>query len=350
MPAAPSRCSADGARSTFTIVPLTAEKPLRFTPSIEKLREIAKSDGGLDVHVTGTPAFASDFDTAVKSADVKLLLATGLLVLVLLLAVYRSVKLALIPLTNVALAYVVATGVIDLLARAGLSVDSTSTSLLPVLMFGAGTDYCLLLVARYRAALRDGASRDSAVASALPLAAPAMIASGLTVIAALVAMLAGVSGINRALGPVNAIGIAIVLVASLTLLPAMLAVLGPPKSWLAADDGVARRAAGAVGADRPAHPRARRPWLWSRVVAALVACTAGLGALRREREHPQRLPVVHRRDARAASRSLTAFPPGALGPTAVVVERLTALAPARRRRTRLGRRSVPCPGSRPSRR
>ena len=133
-------------------------------------------------------------------------------------------------------AYSVASGVIYLLAEAGLPVDSTSTSLLLVLMFGAGTDYCLLLVARYRANLRAGQNVEDAVGRALPQAAPAMIASAVTVIAAMLAMLAGVLGLNRTLGPVNAIGIAIVLLASLTLLPAVLAVTGERAFWPAKPD------------------------------------------------------------------------------------------------------------------
>ena len=111
--------------------------------------------------MTGTPALLSDFNSAIKEADTTLLVATGLLVLLLLLAVYRSPILALLPLIVVVVAYSVASGVIYLLAEAGLPVDSTSTSLLLVLMFGAGTDYCLLLVARYRANLRAGAERGT---------------------------------------------------------------------------------------------------------------------------------------------------------------------------------------------
>jgi RND superfamily putative drug exporter len=314
----PGQVSANG-EVAFTVVPIAARKPYRVSPSIDALREIATSDGGLEAHVTGTPAFNSDFDTAVKSADGKLLLATGLLVLVLLLAVYRSIKLALVPLANVAVAFLVATGVIDLLARAGLTVDSTATSLLPVLMFGAGTDYCLLLVARYRGALRDEPSSSSAVAAALPLAAPAMIASGLTVIAALVAMLAGISGINRALGPVNAIGIAVVLVASLTLLPAMLAVLGPPRAWLGeAAASLDRRHAvwEAIGRRVRARPAA----YFGGVVAVLLVCTAGIAL---DQVNANILEVFRSpTDAtRGAEVLLTGYPPGVLGPSAVVLER-----------------------------
>src|SRR5207344_1526273 len=99
------------------------------------------------------------------------------------------------------------------------------------LMFGAGTDYCLLLVARYRAQLRRTGDIHNSVANAIPAAAPAMIASGLTVIAAMLVMLAGILGLNRTIGPVNAIGIAIVLIAGLTLLPALLAALGSSAFW-----------------------------------------------------------------------------------------------------------------------
>ena len=211
--------------------------------------------GGLERHVTGTPALLSDFNSAIKEADTTLLLATGLLVLLLLLAVYRSPILALLPLVVVVVAYSVASGVIYLLAEAGLPVDSTSTSLLLVLMFGAGTDYCLLLVARYRANLRAGKNVPDAVGRALPQAAPAMIASAVTVMAAMLAMLAGVLGLNRTLGPVNAIGIAIVLLASLTLLPAVLAVTGERAFWPGKPDA-AEKAGGVWQTARRARPPA----------------------------------------------------------------------------------------------
>jgi RND superfamily putative drug exporter len=298
-----------------TIVALSPQGVYRVTPSIDALRGIAKSSGALEVHVTGTPAFSSDFDTAVKSADGTLLVATGLLVLGLLLAVYRSLKLALMPLANVALAFVVASGVIDLLARGGLTVDSTSTSLLPVLMFGAGTDYCLLLVARFRSSLRTDPAPRPALAEALPLAAPAMIASALTVTGALVLMLAGVSGIYRALGPVNAIGVVVVLVASLTLLPSLLAVAGPPRGW--------RKEAPSTSTiwERIGRRiRARSGLYLGGVVLGLAVCALGLGVYRANAD------ILHvfrtQTDAtRGAAALLTAFPPGVVGPSTVLIER-----------------------------
>ena len=98
-------------------------------------------------------------------------------------------------------------------------------------MFGAGTDYCLLLVSRYGAKLRQRESAAEALREALPEAAVPMIASGLTVIAALLTMLAAVFGIYRTLGPINAMGIAVVLLAGLTLLPALLYLLGRRVYW-----------------------------------------------------------------------------------------------------------------------
>ena len=216
--------------------------------------------------------------------------------LLLLLAVYRSPILALLPLVVVVVAYSVASGVIYLLAEAGLPVDSTSTSLLLVLMFGAGTDYCLLLVARYRANLRAGKNVADAVGRALPQAAPAMIASAVTVMAAMLAMLAGVLGLNRTLGPVNAIGIAIVLLASLTLLPAVLAVTGERAFWPGKPDAAEK--AGGIW-QRLGERVRRRPLPWLAAVVLLprrgrraasrsTSCTAaGCSSSRTRRTAPR---------------------------------------------------------------
>ena len=162
--------------------------------------------------MTGFPGITADYNGAIKDADFKLLGATVVLVLFLLILVYRSPVLALVPLIVVGVAYMVTSGIIYLLNQGtGLAVDSSSTSLLLVLMFGAGTDYCLLLVSRYGARLRRTESAPEALRQAIPEAMPPMVASGLTVIAALLTTLAGVFGVFRTFGPVTAIGIAVVL-------------------------------------------------------------------------------------------------------------------------------------------
>ena len=329
----------------MTVVPLESGKLFRVRPSIEELRTLDPTPG-LEVHVTGTPALLNDFNSAIKEADSKLLLATGALVLFLLLAVYRSPLLAAVPLVVVGLAYSVAAGILYLLAKAGLPVDSTSTSLLLVLMFGAGTDYCLLLVARYRAHLRRTGDVHESVAAAIPAAAPAMVASGLTVITAMLVMLAGILGLNRTLGPVNAIGIAIVLVAGLTLLPALLAALGARAFWPVGARGRAadeeredggRNFAGALGA----RVR-RRPLAW--LVATVLLLGAAGGGLSVYKLHADWFHQF--REPTDATRGFdvlkTGFPAGALAPTTVLVERAAGpVRPADLARVRVSIRREP---------
>ena len=301
-----------------TVVGLASKEIFRVRPTIEQLRALPPPPPGLERHVTGTPALLSDFNSAIKEADVTLLAATGLLVLLLLLAVYRSPILALLPLTVVVVAYSVASGVIYLLARAGLPVDSTSTSLLLVLMFGAGTDYCLLLVARYRANLRSGRNVADAVGRALPQAAPAMIASGVTVVAAMLAMLAGILGLNRTLGPVNAIGIAIVLLASLTLLPALLAIAGERAFWPRRPD-TAERAGG--GWQRLGELVRSRPLPWLAAVVLLLA--AGTGGISVYKLHSSWLQQFQNDTdgTRGYDMVKSRFPPGAIAPIKVLLVR-----------------------------
>ena len=301
-----------------TVVSLAAGSIFRVRPTIEELRELPKPSGGLERYLTGTPALLSDFNSAIKEADTKLLGATALLVLVLLLAVYRSPLLALLPLGVVVVAYSVASGVLYLLARGGLPVDSTSTSLLLVLMFGAGTDYCLLLVARYRSNMRGGDGSAAAVARALPQAAPAMIASAATVILAMLALLSGVLGLNRTIGPVNAIGIAIVLLASLTLLPALLALAGERAFWPARGPGRERES----GVWQAVGERVRRrpvPWL----AAAILVLGAGAGGLAVYELHADWFrQFKNETDGTRGYEALkTGFPAGALAPTTVLLER-----------------------------
>ena len=305
----------------FTAVVLDANGTLRIRKTVDELRRLPAERNGLTLDVTGTPAFLDDLNTAIKGADGKLLAATGAFVLLLLMWIYRSPLLALIQLFVVGLAYAVTTGVIYLLARAGLPVDSTSTSLLLVLMFGAGTDYCLLLVASYRSELRRGADPAGAALRAAQQAGRPMIASGFTVIAALIAMLAGTLGLNRTLGPVNAIGIAIVLLAGLTLLPALLAVAGPAAFWpgkVDAGQGDARqRIWQALGTRVRRRPL---PWL-AGIILVLGGFAAGTAVYKSHADWF--LQFRHTSDATRGFATLKqGFPAGELAPTDAVVDDL----------------------------
>ena len=322
--APPGLVSANG-EVAFTLVPIEAGEILQFTPTIEAIRERVEGEEPLEVHVTGWPSLVADYNSAVKEADFKLLGATIVLVLVLLIAVYRSPILALVPLLVVGLAFSVANGIVYLLNRGtGLPVDSSSTSLLLVLMFGAGTDYCLLLVSRYGAKLRRTDSAADALRSSIPEAAPPMVASGVTVIAALVAMLAAVFGVYRTLGPLNAIGIAVVLLAGLTLLPAILRLLGRRAYWPNAASVAPtgkRDDEASVGRWRAVGIRVRRrPLLYlSLSLAFLFASASGLALWEQDVD-----PITGFRSPTDSSLGFevlrSAFPPGTVGPTSVLVD------------------------------
>lgn len=330
--APPGLVSASG-EVAYTVVPLVAQDVFRFVPSIEALRELDVAErAGLERHVTGYPALVADINSAVKEADVTLLAATGTLVLFLLLLIYRSPVLAFLPLVVVGFAYVVAAGIVYVLADAAvMRVDSTATSLLLVLMFGAGTDYCLLLVARYRAELRRDEDADRAVARAVPTTAPAMVASGATVAAALLVMLVGIFGTNRSLGPVNAIGIAVVLLASLTLLPALLSILGRRSFWPSEM---------AVSARTQAYryrnlPPPFRPGRWERLGRrvrerpkawfVLAVIVLGAGAAGTALYEPDVDVVGQFRESTDGTQGYEAlrsgFPPGTVAPITVLIER-----------------------------
>src|SRR4029434_7271640 len=198
-----------------------------------EMRSVAKAEaGGLGVYVTGPAGYFADFSKVFSGFDSTLLYITAVIVIVILLITYRSPVLWLLPLTCVFIALTAAQAVIYLMARnAGLTVTGQSAFILPVLVFGAGTDYALLLTARYREELRRHADRHQAMAVALGLSARAIVASGATVILSLLCLLVAELASTRSLGPVMAVGIAVGLLAMLTLLPALLVIVGRWVFW-----------------------------------------------------------------------------------------------------------------------
>ena len=198
----------------------------------KELRDITgQSSDGMKIYVTGSLGFSADAEEVFGSLDTTLLLATVLLVFVLLGAIYRSPLIALIPLVVVGVAYTAAQGLIYLYAKTGATVSENATQILVVLMFGVGTDYCLLLVSRYREELRRHEDKHEAMALALGRVGPAILASGLTVALAMLVLLVADVGSTRTLGPVAAIGVSTCMLAGLTLLPALLTIGGRRAFW-----------------------------------------------------------------------------------------------------------------------
>jgi RND superfamily putative drug exporter len=200
---------------------------------VDKIRDIAQpSLGGLTMHVTGPAGSAADSAKAFAGIDGRLLYATIGVVVVILLLTYRSPILWLLPVLSAGGSLAASQGVIYLLAaHAGLTVNAQSAGILTVLVFGAGTDYALLLVARYREELRRHEDRHEAMANALFRAGPAILASAATVVAGMLCLLVAQLNSTYGLGPVAAIGILVALAAMLTLLPALLVICGRWVFW-----------------------------------------------------------------------------------------------------------------------
>ena len=230
----PASISDDKTTAVVTVPMEKTEATEEITSRIESIREIAKEGmpSGLEVYVTGPEGFSADLSGVFAGADFTLLLSTVIIVAVLLLVTYRSPILWIIPLLVVG----TADGMAGQLARQvaglfGITPDGSVTGILAVLVFGAGTNYALLLIARYREELLKFQDRHQAMAVALRGAGPAIIASGSTVVLALLALtLADLAG-TRALGIVCATGIVIAMISALTVLPAALVVFGRGIFW-----------------------------------------------------------------------------------------------------------------------
>ena len=197
----------------------------------EEIRDIAQVDGAT-VHLAGFGGQAADAAEIFEGVDSTLILATLGVVIVILLFTYRSPILWLLPILSVIVAYVGSTGIIYLLARyADLTVNGQSQSILGILVIGAGTDYALLLVARYREELRRHGDRHEAMAFALHRATPAILASAATVAVGLLCLSFAELNSTAGLGPVLAVGIAVTFLVMVTLLPALLVIVGRWIFW-----------------------------------------------------------------------------------------------------------------------
>ncbi|MDQ3725760.1 MAG: MMPL family transporter, partial [Actinomycetota bacterium] len=186
---------------------------------------------GLEVKITGGAGFAADAIEVFESLNGTLLLAALALVIFLLIIIYRSPIFLFIPLIAVVFAEFLSRSIGYGVSELGVTINGQSSSIMSVLVLGAGTDYALLLVARYREELHHTEDKHQAMRTALRSAGPAILASAATVIAALLCLtLAKVNG-TAGLGPIAAIGIACAALSMLTLLPALLVICGRGAFW-----------------------------------------------------------------------------------------------------------------------
>ncbi|MBB2891793.1 MMPL family transporter [Flexivirga oryzae] len=268
-----------------TLVPLHIDPKTGWNDlpkTADHLKAIA-TDGahGMTVHLGGPVGFGADQASAFSGIDGTLLFGTLGVVIVILLLTYRSPVLWVLPILSAGVALTAAQAFIYLLVdHAGLTVNGQSYGILTVLVIGAGTDYALLLVARYREELRRHEDRHEAMAFALHRSEPAILASGSTVILGMLCLLAAEMNSTKGLGPVAALGIVFALLAMVTLLPALLVTVGrwvfwPRRPTYGSPEPTRSGLWARVG--RFIRPRPRAVWLVT--VGLLLLCALGLTQL-----------------------------------------------------------------------
>ena len=273
---------------------------------------------GLREGVTGSAAQQLDSQQSSQRAEQVVLLATLVLILVLLLVIFRSPIIAVLPLVVIALVSQVATGLIaDVNKALHLNTDSSISTILIVVLFGIGTDYILFLMFRYREHLRAGQDPKAAMVAAVARVGEVISSAAGVVIAAFLALLLSTLSVLRSIGPALAIAVAVTLIAGLTLVPAVVSLLGPrvfwpSKAWRREPTG-ARFAA--IGASL-----GRRPAVYA-IVSGLVLAVLAIGAFAYKPTFDlSSAGIPATAESQTALKTLeTGLPPGATDPTLVLL-------------------------------
>jgi RND superfamily putative drug exporter len=225
-------CSEDGkAALVFAYIRGDGDSATLLDPMQWWRETVSDPGGGLEVKITGGAGYAADAIEVFENINGTLLLAATALVMVLLILIYRSPIFLFIPLGAVIFAEFLSQALGYGLAELGVTINGQSSSIMSILVLGAGTDYALLIVARYREEMHRQEDKYAAMRAALVSAGPAVFASAATVIAALFCLsLARVNG-TSGLGPLGALGVFCAALSMLTLLPALLLIFGRRAFW-----------------------------------------------------------------------------------------------------------------------
>ena len=273
--------------------------------------------GSLRAGLTGEAAIQVDSSNSFGSAQRVVFLATIVLILGMLLAVFRSPIAAIFPLASIGLVYVLTTKALAALAQAlGFRLDESTSSLLIVVLFGIGTDYILFLLFRYRERLGKGDDSKTAIRHSVHKVGTAIASSGLVVMAAMLALVLSDLGSFRNMAPGFLLSVGTMLVASLTLVPAVLTLLGPRVFWPSKRWRRERH-----GRVYPALGRliSRRPGLTALASGALlVGLASGVIYFKASYDVTSSLPS-NTKSAQAITSLDKAYPPGSLNPTQILV-------------------------------
>ncbi|MGW0218406.1 MMPL family transporter [Micromonospora chokoriensis] len=230
----PAQVSPDGTVALVAVPVDTAGGQEAVTATVTDLRTaLADLPDGLTADVTGAPAFTADLSSVFDGADITLLAVTAAVVAVLLLITYRSPFLWIVPLVVVAATEQLTLRAVDTIVPAvGINLQQGQvTGIASVLVFGAATDYALLLIARYREELRRTEDRFAAMRSALRRTAEPILASGGTVVLGVLTLLLSEQETNRALAVACATGVVFAMLSALFVLPAVLVLFGRGLFW-----------------------------------------------------------------------------------------------------------------------
>ena len=317
--------SADGGAARVVLL-FSGTDETKITPYVEQLRRLVADRPGLAAHVTGPAGVQADVQDALGAIDLMLLVITSALILVILVLVYRSPLLPFVVLAVAGTALGVTQGIIYLLAERGvLALGSEVQGILSVLVIGAATDYALLLIARYRDELRDSPNRHLALAAALRASAGPIVASAGTIALGLLCLLLSHLGLNRQLGPAGAIGILCAVIAMLTFLPAVLALLGRAAFWPRRPEAAPGAAAAADGVGRWGRIVAlvgRRPRaVWAGIVVVLAVLSLGVLRLDADGLSTTEMLIADNTESEVGQQVLAEhFPAGSGSPVIVVAD------------------------------
>ncbi|HEU5473809.1 MAG TPA: MMPL family transporter [Actinophytocola sp.] len=290
----------------------------KLLAAVEKIREAARpvvEGTGLKMSVTGDVAMFADNQDAFENAFVIVGTATIVLIILLLALMYRSPVAALLPVFTVGLVTAIAPGLIAWIAKGfDFQVDQSLQILLTIVLYGVGTDYIVFLLFRYRERLRAGDDPKQALVAALTRIGEVIVSAAAAIIIAFSALLLAVFGGFRSFGPGLAIAVALMALAVVTLIPAVVSLLGtkvfwPSKSWQRVPKGTMFQRLGKL--------TGRRPGLVALASGGLMIVLAlGMLGFKTDYDQSSQLPSGTE-SAEGLADLQSGFPAGALNPTSV---------------------------------
>lgn len=219
---------------TTALIPLTFDSSLetdQMQDLIDTISVIVKGSSDLDLYVTGPAGIATDSVELFTRADLVLIFSTVAIILVLLIVIYRSPLLAVIPLLGAVIVYLVVTQILGLMGKSGVLMSSQTISIMSILLFAAVIDYSLFVFSRYREELKTKDSKYEAMRAAMKETGMPVFFSGGTVLVAMLVLFFAESGDYRNFAPTFATTMIIIMVASITLIPALFTLFGRKSFW-----------------------------------------------------------------------------------------------------------------------